>query len=84
MVLPFLALVLLSVQAPVSPPALTPDSVAVVQEPGKPKPPPPKPTPKPPPRAQSTAGGAHPTPRPRASTGQPRGTGEPKLKRRGN
>ncbi len=85
MLFPALALALLSLQAPPSRPAVTPEPVAAVQDPSKPKPAPKQPTPKPaPPPQTGSAGRANPPAhRPPAAAGQPRGTGEPKLKRRG-
>ena len=85
MVFPALALALLALQASPSTPAARPESAAVVQEPSKPKQSPPKQTPKPPPPRNGSVGGSKPpAPKSPAPTGQPRGTGEPKLKRRGN
>jgi hypothetical protein len=82
---PALALALLSLQAPPSRPAVTPEPVAAVQDPSKPKPAPKPQTPKPsPPPRSGSAGRANPPAHPPAAkSGQPRGTGEPKLKRRG-
>jgi hypothetical protein len=84
-VFPALALALLALQASPSTPAARPESAAVVQEPSRPKQAPPKQAPKPPPQRNGSIGGSRtPAPRPPAQSGQPRGTGEPKLKRRGN
>lgn len=86
MIIPAVALAFLALQASPGPAPAKPEAAAVVQQqPSKPKQAPPKQTPKSPPSNSGGVGrSAPPAPKPPVASPQPRGTGEPKLKRRGN